>query len=118
MLCKISYWPDHEHFMTTILPIDFHKPSTVTHRPANVPAHGVKEILFRFYLDLADSFTSVLKTLYFYHDGKASHSAQVFITRAADRDWYNFPVAVIFFSLKGLWVSLSLSKYPGLNEVG
>ena len=80
VLRKIGFEPDHEHFMTTILPVNFHEPSPVRHRPANVPAHGVEEVLLGLGLDLTDPLTGLLEPLEFNLSCNASHSALVFLT--------------------------------------
>ena len=74
---KVCYKPDHVRFKTTILPIDFHETSSVPHCPANIPAHGVEQVLLCLNLDLTDPLTGVLETLDFYLDSYASHYALV-----------------------------------------
>ena len=94
MLIKISLETDHEGLKAAVQPVDLHEPTSVVHCPADIPAHGVEQTFFCDYLVPLNSFPSVLKTLYFYHNGNASHSAQMFVTRAADRDWYSYLVAI------------------------
>ena len=66
--------------MTTILPVNFHEPSPVRHRPANVPAHGVEEVLLGLVPEQADPLASLLEPLELNLRGNASHSALVFTT--------------------------------------
>ena len=86
MLIKISLETDHEGLKAAIQPVDLHEPTSVVHCPTDIPAHGVEQTFFCNYFVPFDSFPSVLKTLNFYHNGNASHSAQMLITRAVDRD--------------------------------
>ncbi len=66
--------------MTAILPINFQRPSPIRHRPANVPAHGVEEVLLGLGLDHTDPLTGLLEPLEFNLSGNTSHSALVFTT--------------------------------------
>ena len=86
VLVKIRLVTDHESLKAAVQPVDLHIPASVVHCPADVPTHGVEQAFFSNYFVPFDSFPSVLKTLNFYHNGNASHSAQMLITRAVDRD--------------------------------
>ena len=75
-----GFQPNYEGLKASIQPVDFHEASSIVHGPADVPTHGVEQVLLGDGLGHAGPLTGALEAFNLNLDTYVSHNALGVIT--------------------------------------